>query len=157
MQTERGPGFDRFVGRWEEAQHRAEFAKPGSAYLIGERAGMPNGFIILRDLDDPFGNVLLKRIAVTEPGLGFGQIFLRLGLGWVFAKPHVHRLWLDVMVHNERARQAYRAVGLTEDGILREAHAFADGTRVSLVLMAMLRSEWIAAQAALTPPPTGAA
>ncbi|HEX2137089.1 MAG TPA: GNAT family N-acetyltransferase [Microvirga sp.] len=142
MATERRPGFERLVGRSEEAQHRAELRSPGSAYLIGERDGAPRGFAILRGLDDPFGNIYLKRIAVREPGTGFGQAFLQAVIAWSFARPQTHRFWLDVFLHNERARHLYRKVGLREDGILREAYVTADGTRHSQALMSILRPEW---------------
>jgi RimJ/RimL family protein N-acetyltransferase len=142
MATERGPGFDLLVGRSEEAQHRLEIAGPGSAYLIGERDGTPNGFAILRGLDDAFGNVYLKRIAVREPGTGFGHCFLRAVIAWSFARPKTHRFWLDVFLHNERARHVYRKAGLREDGVLREAYMMPDGTRHSQALMSILRAEW---------------
>jgi len=147
MQTERGSGFEDLVGRWEEHQHRAEFGKPGSAYLIGELNGVPNGFAILRDLDEPFGNVLLKRIAVQVPGSGFGKAFLQQAVDWVFRQDKPHRLWLDVFVHNVRARHVYRSIGFREDGVLREAYATLEGTRVSQMLMSILRPEWVEARA----------
>jgi RimJ/RimL family protein N-acetyltransferase len=142
MATERGPGFEHLVGRSEEAQHRQEIAGPGIAYLIGERDGVAEGFAILRGLDDAFGNVYLKRIAVREPGTGFGHDFLRAVIAWSFARPRTHRFWLDVFLHNERARHVYRKVGLREDGVLREAYMMPDGTRHSQALMSILRAEW---------------
>jgi diamine N-acetyltransferase len=142
MATERGPGFEHLVGRSEEAQHRQEMGGPGIAYLIGERDGAPNGFAILRGLDDAFGNVYLKRIAVREPGTGFGHDFLRAVIAWSFARPSTHRFWLDVFLNNERARHVYRKVGLREDGVLREAYMMPDGTRRSQALMSILRAEW---------------
>jgi RimJ/RimL family protein N-acetyltransferase len=151
MRTERGSGFADLVGRCEEHQHQAELAKPGSAYLIGEWKGAPNGFAILRDLDDPFGNVLLKRVAVQTPGSGFGKAFLRNITNWVFGQEGPHRLWLDVFVHNERARHVYRSLGFREDGVLREVYARPDGTRVSQVLMSILRPEWLASGAGSDP------
>ena len=147
MRTERGSGFADLVGRWEEHQHQAELAKPGSAYLVGESRGAPNGFAILRDLDDPFGNVLLKRIAVQAPGSGFGKAFLHTIVDWVFGQERPHRLWLEVFVQNERARHVYRSLGFREDGVLREVYARPDGTRVSQVLMSILRPEWRASGA----------
>ncbi|MBF9232723.1 GNAT family N-acetyltransferase [Microvirga alba] len=143
MQTERREGFGDLVGRWERDQHEGEFSKPASTYLIGEKDGAPNGFAILRDLDDPSGNVLLKRVAVHEPGAGFGKAFLRLVMANAFSREGTHRLWLDVFVHNERARHVYRSVGFQEDGFLREAYAWPDGRRVSQVLMSILRPEWL--------------
>jgi diamine N-acetyltransferase len=142
MATERGPGYERLVGRSEEAQHRAEIDHPAVAYLIGEREDVPEGFAILRGLDDPFGNLYLKRIAVREPGAGFGLRFLEAVMAWSFARPQTYRFWLDVFLHNERARHVYRRAGLREDGVLREAYVTADGTRHSQALMSILRPEW---------------
>jgi len=142
MQTERGDGYEDFVGRWDRTMHEAELSKPGSAYLIGERDGISHGFAILKDLDDPCGNVLLKRIAVREPGAGFGRAFLRSTMSWVFEGLPCHRLWLDVLMHNDRARHVYRSVGFKEDGVMREAYVLPDGRRVSQMLMSVLRPEW---------------
>jgi RimJ/RimL family protein N-acetyltransferase len=145
--TERRPGFDALVGRWDEARHRREMDNPSSAYLLGERGGEVRGFVILQNLDDPHGNVLLKRIAVREPGAGFGQAFLQGVMAWVFARPGTHRLWLDVFLHNERARHVYRSLGFREDGLLREAYVTPAGVRVSQALMSILRPEWEERQA----------
>jgi len=142
MATERGPGFDDLVGRWEEDRHRAEMKMPESRYLIGIRSGRPAGFALFQNLDDPFGNVLLKRIAVSKPGSGFGSQFLAAVLTAAFGLPGTYRVWLDVFLHNERARHVYRTVGFREDGVLREAYAKPDGTRLSLALMSILRPEW---------------
>lgn len=71
METEqRMPGFEWVAGRWDEASHRREMGRAATSYVVGERDSVPVGFAILQDLDDPFGNVLLKRIAIREPGRG---------------------------------------------------------------------------------------
>ena len=44
-----------------------------------------------------------------------------------------HRLWLDVMDHNPRARHLYASEGFTHEGTLREA-LFREGRFVSLHL-----------------------
>jgi RimJ/RimL family protein N-acetyltransferase len=142
MATERRPGYDALVGRWDASRHRAEMALPSSAYLIGLGEGDAKGFAILRDLGDPSGNVALKRIALAEPGRGFGRAFLAAIAAWTFDRPLSHRLWLDVFIDNERARRAYRAAGFREDGLLREAYLRPDGGRVTQVLMSILRTEW---------------
>jgi RimJ/RimL family protein N-acetyltransferase len=148
MAIERSPGYDLLVGRWPEKRHRAEMAVPSNAYLLGlDGDGEPSGFAILRDLDNPHGNVLLQRIAVSRPGQGFGAAFLAALIRWVFARPESHRLWLDVFETNERARRAYRSAGFREDGVLREAYVRLDGRRMNQVLMSLLRPEWEAAQA----------
>jgi RimJ/RimL family protein N-acetyltransferase len=147
MATERGPDYEWVVGRWDEALHRAEMAKPGTAYLIGERDGAPTGFGILQSLDDRFGNVLLRRIAVGRPGSGGGRRLLAALLDFAFAQPATHRVWLTVAPHNERARHLYRSVGFQEEGVYREAHIGPDGRRFSPVVMSLLRPEWEAHRA----------
>jgi RimJ/RimL family protein N-acetyltransferase len=142
MATERRPGYERTVGRWEEAAHRAEMLKPGSAYFIGERDGHASGFAMLQDLAEPNGNVVLRRIAVAEQGQGVGRAILVGVMDWAFARPVTHRLWLTVAPHNEPARRLYRAMGFQEDGILREAHVNLAGERITSLLMSILRPEW---------------
>ena len=142
MATERGPGFERFLGQWVAGAHRAEMANEGSAYLIGERNGEANGFAMFQALDEPFGNVHLRRVAVREPGTGFGRPFVCAVVGFAFTLPNTHRLFLNVLAHNERARHVYREAGFTEEGLQREAHLLPDGTRCAVALMSILRPEW---------------
>jgi RimJ/RimL family protein N-acetyltransferase len=142
MATERGPGFEWVVGRWDEDRHLQTLAEPGSAYLIGERQAEPFGFAILLGLDDAFGNILLKRIAVREPGSGFGRLFLRAVLGTVFERPQGHRIWLTVAPHNPRARHVYESLGFQVEGVMRQSHVDPAGKRFSPVVMSLLRPEW---------------
>jgi diamine N-acetyltransferase len=143
MATERTPGFENLVGRWSEEAHRAALATPGHAHLLGiDAAGERTAFAIIRDLDDAHGNVCLKRIAVTVPGRGVGSRFVGEVVRWAFTQTAAHRLWLDVMAHNARARHVYAAHGFVEEGVMRGAHKGADGGRVDLVLMSLLRPDW---------------
>ena len=66
MRIERQPGYERLVGRWSEAQHLAALADKGNAYLIGHDEQGPRGFAIVCTLDDPHGNVVIKRIAAKS-------------------------------------------------------------------------------------------
>ena len=143
MATERIAGFEQLVGRWSEEAHRAALATAGHAYLIGvDAAGERTAFAIVRDLDDAHGNVCLKRIAVTAPGRGVGSRFVGEVVRWVFTQTAAHRLWLDVMAHNARARHVYAAHGFVEEGVMRGAYKGADGGRIDLVLMSLLRPDW---------------
>ena len=142
MALERGPGFEAFVGRSSRAEHEAMLADGRHAYLIGEGA-----FAILRDLDDPHGNVYLKRIAVARPGRGEGARFLARVLDWTFARPRPHRFHLDCFDDNFRAQAMYAKLGFTRDGVLREAYLDPAGRRRTLILMALTRPEWTQAAA----------
>ncbi len=143
METERRPGYEALVGRSTRAQHEAMMAGARHVYLIGTRE-TPVAFAILRDLDDPNGNVYLQRIAVTRPGEGEGARFLSLVVDWAFAHSAAHRFHLDCFDDNLRAQAMYAKLGFTRDGLLREAYLDASGRRRTLVLMALTRPEWAA-------------
>jgi RimJ/RimL family protein N-acetyltransferase len=143
MATERKAGFEKLVGRWSEEAHRAALAMASHAYLLGiDAAGGRAAFAIVRDLDDAHGNVCLKRIAVAAPGRGIGSGFVGAIVRWAFTLTAAHRLWLDVMAHNARARHVYASHGFVEEGVMRGAYLGADGGRIDLVLMSLLRPDW---------------
>ncbi|HEY8382092.1 MAG TPA: GNAT family N-acetyltransferase [Microvirga sp.] len=142
MGTERLPGYEWVVGRWTEEQHRAALADPAQACFVGEAAGRPFGFAILQHLDDPWGNVLLKRIAVREPGGGFGRSLMEAVSAWTFAQPRSHRLWLTVAPRNERGHKLYANVGFVEEGRMRQSHVAPDGRRFSPIVMSLLRPDY---------------
>jgi ribosomal protein S18 acetylase RimI-like enzyme len=143
MAIERMPGFDRQVGRSEEAEHHAMMASPTFAYRLGVGAGgAVEAFAILRGLGDPHRNLYLKRVAVVRPGEGLGTAFLSLVVGEAFARLGAERFYLDCFADNARAQAAYAKFGFTCDGTLRKAYRLSDGTRKDLALMALLKSEW---------------
>lgn len=145
MATERLPGYERLTAQWNAEEHRAAMARANVRYLLGSRAGAaPEGFAILEQIDDPHQGAKLKRIAVVEPGSGFGRPFLDAIIEWTFTHTAAPRFWLDVFTYNERARHVYRRAGLREDGLLRQAYVLPDGERVDRVIMSLLKSEWSA-------------
>ncbi len=143
MAIERSPGFEHCVGRSDEAEHRAMLDSSSHAYRLGIGAGgAVEAFAILRDVGEPHGNLYLKRVAVARPGRGLGTAFLALALDEAFGPLGANRFHLDCFADNERAQRAYRKLGFSRDGILREAYRLPDGTRKDLVMMAILKSEW---------------
>ena len=141
METERMPGFDGLVGRWDEACHRAALADGRHAYFILHKDGRAVGFAIVRDWASPEGVTLVKRIAVTHPGSGYGRALLARVVDAVFEETDAWRLWLGVFPENARARRAYEAVGFRAEGIARGMALFGGIHRDELV-MALLRPEW---------------
>ena len=143
MAIERSPGFELYVGRSEEAEHRAMFDSPSHAYRLGVgETGAIEAFAILRGLGDAHANLYLKRVAVARPGHGLGAAFLTLVLDEAFGPMGAERFYLDCFADNARAQRAYLKLGFTRDGVLRKAYRGRDGTRADLVLMAILKSEW---------------
>jgi RimJ/RimL family protein N-acetyltransferase len=141
MATERTPGFEDLVGRWEETRHRAAFADGRHAYFVARDGSEPVGFAIVRDWASPERVSLVKRIAVSQPGLGQGRALLAKVLDAAFEETDVWRIWLGVFPENALARRAYEAVGFQAEGIARGCAFFGNVYKDELI-MAVLRPEW---------------
>ena len=151
MQTERQPGFEWKVGRWDEPRHQAMLADPRNIHLVGvDATDAACGFAIMRRLEDTEQNLYLQRIAMARPGTGLGQPMLRALIAWVFAETDTHRLWLLVKDGNDRAMHVYAACGFTQEGKLREAFVTPDGDRCDAFQLSILRTEWPSKAASAT-------
>jgi diamine N-acetyltransferase len=144
MEIERQTGFEQLVGRSDEAQHRVMMAAADAIYLLLEDdGGDAQGFAILQGGGSAVGNIYLKRMAVRTPGKGTGTAFLKAVIRRCFEEYGAQKFWLDAFEHNHRAHHVYGACGLTMDGVLREHYPMADGSRATLVIMSILRREWL--------------
>jgi RimJ/RimL family protein N-acetyltransferase len=141
MATERLSGFENLVGRWDEADHRSALSEGRYAYFVARNGFDPIGFAILRDWESPEHVTLIKRIAVSHPGRGYGRSLLSAIIDATFEKTDAWRLWLGVFPENTRARRAYESVGFKAEGIARGSAFFGGAHRDELV-MALLRPEW---------------
>lgn len=147
MEIERTGGFDAYVGRSERAQHEAMMAAADCRYLMLEDETRPAGFAILQGVGAANGVVYLKRVAIRSPGKGLGKRFLSELIRLSFEDYGAEKFWLDAFETNARARHVYAACGLQLDGVLREHYPLADGTRANLVVMSVLKREWVDAEA----------
>ncbi|HMK78585.1 MAG TPA: GNAT family protein [Xanthobacteraceae bacterium] len=145
MATERTAGFEQFVGRWDEAKHRAALGDGRHVYFLAQQHGAPVGFAILRDWDSAERVTLVKRIAVGHPGRGHGRALLATVVDAAFSETRVWRLWLGVFPDNIRAQRSYAAVGFAPEGVARGS-AFFGGVHRDELVMALLRPEWEARQ-----------
>lgn len=143
LRTERDPENAQFVLQWPLAKHRNAIRDPSLAHWIIQAApdSRAVGYVILLGVGSSDRNIQLKRIALLEKGKRFGREALRLIKQVAFERWGVHRLWLDVMQHNERAYHLYRSEGFVTEGILRECEKVGDHF-VSLVVMSILESEY---------------
>jgi RimJ/RimL family protein N-acetyltransferase len=91
-----------------------------------------------RDGTSAFGIGIYDRDYI---GKGYGRDAINVLLDWAFRIQNYRRIWLEALAVNERALNAYRACGFTEEGRLRQ-HAYFNGSYVDVVLMGLLRSEW---------------
>ncbi|MCJ2068035.1 GNAT family N-acetyltransferase [Methylobacterium sp. J-030] len=141
QRLERGEGFADWVGRWSAEEHLREMAT-GSEYRLLLESGAPVGFVLLQKSVLADACLLLRRIAVVEPGRGLGSALLKDTLRHGFTERAAHRIELMVYVDNARARAAYATAGFRKEGNLREVRRTADGNFRSMVLMSILRPEW---------------
>ena len=136
MTTERRPGHDKLVGRFDEDLHRANLADDNWLYFIGlDEAGVAQGFAILQDRNKPDGNEFLRRIAVSNAGGGFGKPFLTAIIEWVFTQSEAQRFYLHVRNDNARARHVYQSLGFTDEGPEL-------GEESTSTTMGLLKSRW---------------
>ena len=136
MATERLPGYDKMVSRFDEDVHRANLADDNWLYFIGlDDKGVPQGFAILQDRSKPDGNEFLRRIAVVNAGGGFGKPFLSAIVDWVFTQTQAQRFYLHVRNANTRASHVYTSLGFVSEG--PESDEEPDSTT-----MALLKSCW---------------
>jgi RimJ/RimL family protein N-acetyltransferase len=112
-----------------------------------EAEGRLVGLINLRDVDAvnrraDLGIALLP----DEFGKGYGSDAIRVLLEYAFVHLNLHKMCLDTLATNDRGLRAYLACGFVEEGRLRE-HEWDAGSYSDLVLMGVLRDEWLAARA----------
>lgn len=148
MRTERLEGYSDMVGCWDEDRHRAAFADPHCAYFVAGTSERLVGFALLTGWDAADRVTLIKRVAVTEPGKGYGKELVRAVADAAFSATGVWRLWIDCFTHNTRARRAYEAVGFLAEGIARGG-AFFRGENRDVLILAQLRPDWEARRIAL--------
>lgn len=76
-------------------------------------------------------------------GHGYGREAVSMLLEYAFRYRNLRRVFLKVHGRNERARRSYAACGFVEEGRLRE-HVWSDGAYDDLIMMGLLRHEWLA-------------
>jgi RimJ/RimL family protein N-acetyltransferase len=100
------------------------------------------GEIVLEDIDGALGSADLRM--AMRPGYrgrGYGTEAIQLVLGLAFDGIGLHRVGLDVLSINARARALYESIGFRVEGRLRDAHRDGDGW-CDAIMMGMLEDEF---------------
>jgi RimJ/RimL family protein N-acetyltransferase len=151
MATERQPGFEWFIGQNTAAEHATTMASRDNAYLIGlDARGAPQGFALLKNLQDTHGNVYLQRIVVAQHGQRFGRRLLAAVVDFAFTTTAAHRFWFHMKAGNDRAHHVYLQSGFIEEGRLRQSMTAPDGSRIDSHIFSILRPEWLSRSASAT-------
>jgi diamine N-acetyltransferase len=130
-----------YVTQWPRERHLAVLTDPDIAHLIVE-ADKRVGYVILAGLQDPNETIELRRIVITEKGLGYGKAAMQQVKQQAFEKYQANRLWLDVKEHNHRAQALYKSAGFILEGTLRQCLKIENGHYESLLIMSILREEY---------------
>ena len=104
----------------------------------------PIGHIELSMIDRVNRSAVATRVLVGETvqrGKGIGKSMVHEVLHIAFDELHLHRVGLHVFDFNSEAIQCYESVGLTREGLLRDAHTFGD-QYWSVIVMSILENEW---------------
>lgn len=136
-----------FVDQWILQQHMRAVSNPDMLHLI---FFYPEdkfaGYAILRGLENKHHSIELVRVAVVSPGSGLGKRIIRRIMELCFDTLGANRLWLDVRESNVRAKHVYESMGFVKEGFLRESVYLGDGRYEALLIMSILRSEYLKAK-----------
>lgn len=131
-----------FVTQWTREEHLDTLHDPDMLHLLVKNEHDETvGYVIIKGLIHQQDNIELARIVVTAKGFGYGKSVLSLVKKWSFEVHGAHRLWLDVVEDNSRARHVYQSQGFVYEGMLRESIKTGDCYE-SLILMSILAREY---------------
>lgn len=99
------------------------------------------GFAILAGIENRHNNIEFRRIVIKTKGKGYGRDAIREITTYCFEILKCHRLWLDVLESNSRARHLYHSEGFKEEGKLRNCVLIRD-KYLNLIVMSMLENEY---------------
>jgi ribosomal protein S18 acetylase RimI-like enzyme len=138
MATERLPGNEGLVGRWERDEHERAFADPANAYFVGSIDGEPIGFVIVQHWLPREGGTLIRRIIVADKAKKIGRRLLSRVIDTIFAETDASWVWLNVFPHNERGQRAYASIGFRFGD--RAKYPGSGGDKA--LLMVLQKAEW---------------
>jgi RimJ/RimL family protein N-acetyltransferase len=105
------------------------------------------GFVVLHSIEWNNQSCLLA-IGIGDSdyrGKGYGKDALQLILRYAFYELNLNRVGLDVISNNIPAIEAYKKVGFTVEGSMRDA-VYRDGQYYDRIIMGILRNEWLETQ-----------
>lgn len=104
------------------------------------------GEIVLNEVDEVVRSANLRlSMGPTYRGRGYGTEGIQLVLGFAFDGIGLHRVELDVLSINARAKSLYENIGFRVEGRKRDAYRDGDGY-CDAIIMAILEDEYRAGQ-----------
>ena len=141
LDMERSPENAHYIFQWKRDRHAAAIEDANIAHLKIVLEDEIIGYVILIGLNNSDRSIEFRRIVVAKKGYGYGRQAIRLVKKMVFNEFKAHRLWLDVMAHNQKAYALYLSEGFTEEGVLRESYKQGDRF-IDLKIMSILEQDY---------------
>jgi len=132
-----------FIRNWSRDRHLNALTDENKAHWIVQTLAGNHitGYVIFIGINNPDKSIEFKRIVIDEKNKGYGRETVKIIKKVVFEKLGAHRLWLEVMENNPRARHLYESEGFIVEGIHRESLRLGD-SYLSLDVMSMLVHEY---------------
>ena len=110
--------------------------------VVDKAAGQCVGEVVFNEWNEPNRSCNF-RVIIGPRGWdrGLGSEAIRLFLGYGFEQLGVHRISLDVLAFNPRAKRVYDNVGFVTEGVLREEHRWGDEW-IDDTIMSILARDW---------------
>ena len=144
---------DHVIGAAEHAAWlQAALTRDDRRYWLIELDGAPVGLANLARID-PEASRCEWAFYLAEPvtrGRGVGAAVEWLVLGHVFEALDLNKLWCEVLADNTSAVRLHERFGFTREAVLRE-HVIKGGGARDVVGLGLLRREWPAVKAAMSP------
>lgn len=106
--------------------------------LLGKE---PVGYSQIRHIEPKHKSCeLVFAIAPQFQGQGLGKQLCQQTVDYALRKLKMHRLWLGVLLFNQRAIKLYQQCGFKQEGILREA-IFKQSKFYDLLIMSLIKNK----------------
>ncbi|MHC1723501.1 MAG: GNAT family N-acetyltransferase [Aminipila sp.] len=129
-----------WIGTFEE--HKAEIKDPNHLLLVFKTRKEEKiiGYALIR-LNFKSEIFELRRIAITEKGIGYGKETMLALFDYAFNDLKINRFWLDVYPDNYIGIKLYESLGMHRDGVLRQNYK-AERGYLDQIIYSMLKSEY---------------
>lgn len=130
-----------FISPNTKQEHLALIQDDNVDHLMLKMNSRTIGFVVLTGKKNRNRSLEFRRIVINEKGRGYGRLAIKKIIQYSFEELNAHRLWLDVLENNARARHLYLSEGFTEEGKLRDC-LFRREKFESLIVMSILSNEF---------------
>ncbi len=142
MELERHKDNRDFIWSGTYDEHQAEIHDSSFLLLVfRQKSDCPTVGFALSKLDFKSDIFELRRIAISEKGMGYGKEVIIALMQYAFEEQHMNRFWLDVYPDNARGIKLYESIGMHREGVLRQNYKSERGY-LDQIIYSMLKPEY---------------